>query len=397
MRILYINSYQGEDLVKERSVSNNRALGGSRKVELICSALKREGHDVVVLSSGIPANGDWKCYRSFESTVPSADKSGARVFYSSCVDFKLIKYIPSLISSFRFMRREAKIKPFDAIMIYNFDEYPFVMSLLYHLFIKQIPIVLEYEDSVEVDGRGVGFIRRAIWKTIRYWLSPRLRGILGVNTKLTNTYCKNDNRFNLPGIVSGALCDLSLSKRPPLSGGKPYLAVFSGSLLKAKGAQHMILAAKHFKGRVKFVVSGTGPMYEELIGLAANCGGNVDVVGCLERKELDELLASADILVNPHEDEKSGGIQPLKLIEYLVAGGVVITTKHADSRDEVYDYCELTYPSAEAVAKTIEKVLEQPEQMVVRAKKGQMWAISHYSESAVSEKLDRLMLSAISS
>lgn len=396
MRILYVNNYQGSDLIKSRHIFRNRGLGGSRKVELVSNALKSKGHEVLVLSAGMPAEGTWKFYKPYESTVSNNEDGGARVFYSSSIDLKYLNFLVSLISSFKFLLKESKLKPFDLILIYDVEEYPFFISWFYHVFIKRIPIVLEYEDSIDITGRGIGFIRRTGWKIMGLWLSGRLKGIIGLSNKLTNSYCKYDNRYTLPGIVSNAFCDLSLKRSLPFSGKMPFLAVFCGSLIRAKGAHYIINVAHKFKGRIRFVISGSGPLLAELSDLAKHSGGDVEIVGCLDRRELDKLLTSADILINPHEEEASGNILPFKLIEYLVGGGVVITTKDSSLTDEVFNYCEFTSPSDSSLADSLEKVLAEREFMVDRTKKGQAWAISKYSESAVAESIHRLVLSAVS-
>jgi len=395
MKILYVNNYHGEDLVSNRSILNNRGLGGSRKVELVSGALKSKGHDVLVLSAGMPSNGTWQFYKSYESVISNDESGGVRVFYSSCIDSKYFKYIGSFYSSLKFLLKETRIKPFDLILIYNIEEYPFFVTWFYQIFIKRIPVVLEYEDSIDVTGRGIGYLRRIGWKIMGWWLSDRLKGIIGVNTKLTNNYFNVDNRYTLPGIVSKSLCELSLKRPLPFSGKNPFLAVFSGSLIRAKGAHYLINVAHKFKGRIRFVISGSGSLLAELIESAKHCGGDVDVVGYLDRETLDKLLTSADILINPHEEEISGGISPFKLIEYLVAGGIVITTKDSDLADDIFNYCEITYPNDVALTDSLEKVLANQNIMVDRAKKGQSWAISRYSESAIADSIHNLMLNSV--
>ena len=396
MRILYVANYQGNDLVKNRHILRNRSLGGSRKIELVSNVLKSKGHDVLILSTGMPAEGTWKFYKSYESTVSNNEDGGARVFYSSCIDSKYLKFLISFLSSFKFLLKESKVKPFDLILIYDIEEYPFFISWLYHSFVKRIPIILEYEDSIELSGRGIGLIRRTGWRIMGRWLSGRVKGIIGLNNQLTGSrYCKYDNRYTLPGIVSKTLCNLSLKRPLPFSGKGPFLAVFSGSLIKAKGVHYIINVAHKFKGRIKFVISGSGPLLNELTELAEHSGGDVDIVGCLDRMELDKLLTSADILLSPHEEENSGNILPFKLVEYLVSGGVVITTKDNRLTDDVFNYCEIMSPGDDALANSLEKVLTEREFMIERAKKGQVWAISKYSESVVSDSIHKLMLNSV--
>ena len=390
MRILYVTSYQGPDVVAQRHMLRNRGLGGSRKVELVSRALQKRGYEVVVLSAGIAAERSGRRFPAFESTTTGERGRAPRVLYAAGLDVKGLNYLVALLSSIQLLRRESRERPFDLLLMYNIDEFTWLVSWFYLNFNRRIPLVLQYEDSVAVSGRGNNILRRSVWRSMEHWLRSRLAGVVSVNATLADRM-QNPNTYILRGVVDEELCQAALARRHALSGPPPYLALFCGSLATGKGAHIIPEIASQFKGRVRFAITGTGPLIGELLSAARNCEGDVEVLGYLERHELNSLLVSADILLNPHEDEPSGGILPFKLIEYLVAGGIVVTSRAGNRNDEIFDYCEVTQPNGHDLAAALERVLDRREEMVVRAGAAQAWAVSQYSEGAVAQELDKVL------
>ena len=393
MRILYMAGFQGPDVVAQRRIIRNRALGGSRKIELISRILHKQGHDVTILSSGMPAERSGHFYSAFESTTTGISGKGVRVLYAAGLDIRFLNYVFSILSSMKLIQREYSKKPFDMLLTYNIDEFTWPVTRFYLSCIDMIPIILEYEDSIAVTGRGHNIYRRMILRWMEKWLSKRLRGVISVNSVIADRL-KIKNTYTLPGIVSDEICQAVAVRKPALSGTPPYRALFCGSLVSGEGVHLIPEIAKRFKGRIRFMIAGTGPLQDTLNMAARNSEGDVDFVGYVTARELNRLLGSSDILINPHEDEPSGGILPFKLVEYLAAGGIVVTTKAGNQNDRIFDYCQITRPNAYDLTETLEYVLAHPEDMVERARCGQLWATSNYSEKIVSDELERLILEA---
>jgi glycosyltransferase involved in cell wall biosynthesis len=392
VRILYVCTYQGPDLVAQRSIRRNRALGGSRKMELVVRMLQARGHEVVVLSAGIPAERSMQTYTVLESSMPPAPGSsdGSHIIYAAAFDVRLFNYLTAVWSSIRLLREGKLAEPFGLLMMYNIDDYVWPVSRFFLRFHRDVPVVLQYEDAVSVKGRGTGLMRRMIWTRMERWLRPRLAGVVGVNANLV-ARMRNSNTQVLPGVVDDDLCRAARTRRPPLAGPAPFLAVFCGSLTNEKGAEMIPRVAGRFRGRVRFVIAGVGPLLDRLSTMARDCDGDVEVVGYLERPELNKLLVSSDILLNPHDDEGSGGIFPFKVVEYLVAGGVVVTTRAGSGDDPLLDFCQIMKPCEEDMSSAIESVLASPDEAGEQAAAGQEWATRNYSMEAVSHDLDRLI------
>lgn len=199
------------------------------------------------------------------------------------------------------------------------------------------------------------------------------------------------------GVVNEEIYQAVSTRLPPFSGRPPYLALFCGSLVPGKGASLIPEIAKPFKDRIRFFIAGNGPLQSQLEVAARNCGGDVTCVGYLSNQELYKLYGSADLLINPYDDEPSGGILPFKLVEYLAAGGVVVSTR-ADNqkKEELFDYCQVTQPNIYDLTEALEYVLAHPDDSAERARRGQLWAISNYSENVISKELDKLISYAAS-
>lgn len=395
MKILYINSYQGPDVIAQRVMQRNSAIGGTRKVELISRLLQSHGHEVTILSSGIPAERSGRWYNSFEETsVDGSKELGPRVLYAAGLDIRYLNYFVAVLSAFSLIKRESIKRQFDMILMYNIDEFTISAASYYWYRIKKILMVLEYEDGVNVSGRGSRIFRQYIWQKMETWLRGRLSGAICVNHNLSDRL-SSPNTYILPGVVDDDLCRMAKLRKPPFSGEPPYLALYSGSLTAGKGVQLIPKIASEFKDRIHFVITGEGPLYINLVDAAKKSGGNVEVLGYVERDRLNQLLTSADFLLNPHAEELSGGISPFKLVEYLAAGSIVLTTNIGDSQNDFFNYCEIIKPDIQNVVNVLEDIMAHPEKAMKRSKRGQEWAILNYSSIEVGKSLNRIVNQAV--
>ena len=390
LKILYVNSYQGPDVIAQRLMQQNRAVGGTRKIDLISRLLQNHGHEVTILSAGIPAERSGRWYPSFESTIGHGSKEhGADVLYASGLDIRYLNHCVAILSAFSLIKKTAITKKFDMMLIYNIDEFTMSVASYYWYGVKKIPMVLEYEDGVNI-LRGSSVFKQYIRQKMETWLRRRLAGAICVNHNLSHRL-SNPNTYILPGIVDDDLCRMAKLRKLPLSGKPPYLALYSGSLTAGKGVQFIPKIASKFKDRIRFVITGEGPLYTNLVDAAKRSEGNVEVLGYVERDRLNELLTSADFLLNPHEEELSGAVLPFKLIEYLAAGSIVMTTKIKNVHHKLYEFCEIIEPEAQSIIDVLEYMITQPEEGMNRSTHGQEWVLSNYSSSEVGKSLNKIV------
>lgn len=386
MRIAYVCQYQGPDLIASRGIVRNVSLGGNRKIEVLSDLLMREGHEVVVISGGIPADRTLRSFRAFDSTV-GGRPDGARVLYAGAWDVAYGNLLVATASAIRRARAEGRRGRFDLILAYNVTEFSMAVVAALLRQAGDVPIVLEYEDSVDMSSRGVSGTRHRLWARLERWIRPRVRGVLAVNERLPQRIgCPN--AYVLRGVVSDDLCARGARRATPLATGARPVALFSGSFSWEKGVQRLIDVIPRFAGRIRFVVSGAGPLEGTLRETAKAWPDDLEVLGFLPREELESRLLSADVLLNPHDDE-SGAIFPFKVIEYLAAGGIVVTTRSGLKHDAALDFCEVA--STEDFGAAIDRVFSDPTGSASRAAKGQRWASTLYSATSVSGAVDQVM------
>jgi glycosyltransferase involved in cell wall biosynthesis len=389
MRVLYVTTYQGPDIVRERRIRRNRALGGSRKAELIAGALTRRGHEVFVVAGGTTAERTGAWYPVTRSHM-RGNPEGETVVYGATVDWKGVGQLVSLLSAAHVVKREA-CRRFDVALIYNVNELTVGMALLCRL--MGIPLVLEYEDAVDIVSRGTGLLRRLIWGALERSVRPHLRGVVAVNEALAHRV-GHANTAVVPGVVDDEVCARGARRALPLSGPPPYTALFAGSLLPEKGVYQILEAAPHFRGRVRFVVVGSGPEEESLRERAATLQGQVEVLGFVPQHTLMRLMLSSDFLLSPHAHEPTGGLFPFKTVEYLASGGAVVATTAGAAGEGALEYCFVAQPSAVGLAEALERALADPALTQARASAGQRWAAERYSQDQSGRAIEAVLLRA---
>jgi hypothetical protein len=111
--------------------------------------------------------------------------------------------------------------------------------------------------------------------------------------------------------------------------------------------------------------------------------------GMIRREQLVRLLSSARICINPHiVSQTPGNVFGFKIIEYLAAGGHVLTTPMGNLETELE--AGITYMSdnrPETIAATLKQVIKDRcyERTAAKA------ALQAYGAEAVSKSLDKLL------
>lgn len=115
--------------------------------------------------------------------------------------------------------------------------------------------------------------------------------------------------------------------------GKPvddvFRIVYAGSLAESYGVLNLINAVikLSYIRSVKLIICGSGDLYDQIEKLSVD-SACIDFRGSLARDDLINVYASAHCLVNPRLSsfERKSNAFPSKLLEYLSAGPVVIST-----------------------------------------------------------------------
>ena len=212
------------------------------------------------------------------------------------------------------------------------------------------PLVVKVHDVLVPEPKSmVQSIVNLILKLTTLWSFRRAKMILVPGDELVDV-CRRTY-----GLQSGVL-DVSYngadvkrfthhnrSNELRRSIGSRHIVIFSGLLSQGRGLEVLFNAASLIRERVpdlKVLITGDGPDLPHLRNLASTSGLNDCIVftGAVHPDTFPTYLASADVGIGElQEDCTNYGSTPLKIVEYMASGCVVVTAKGAVSKGLIRD------------------------------------------------------------
>ncbi|MBN2518027.1 MAG: glycosyltransferase [Candidatus Altiarchaeota archaeon] len=190
----------------------------------------------------------------------------------------------------------------------------------------------------------------------------------GIDTKKFNPHVQTDEFLEKYSIPKGK-----------------KIVLFCGRLHKKKSPETFARAAKEASGDAVFVVVGKGALEGKLKTITRG-RDNVIFTGYVPEDLMPQAFAAADIFVMPSEMETQG----LVLAEALASGAVGISTDVGSAREILSD--ELIIPNGDhqALAETIDYLLENDTERGKIAKKQRQLIEEEFSIEAMIAKLESL-------
>src|SRR5260221_413837 len=319
MRIAYIAPYQGPALVKTRSIIRNLSLGSNTKIELIAGLLQKHSHNVEILSQGEVVVRQFKSYPGFQE--PDAFDPNIPVHYGLAFPVRFLNGWSSSMSLLRIFKARHRVKPFDAVAIYNLKP-PQVTCANYAIRRMGLPVILEYEDDLFIktaQNNGNRFTSGFYLGAARRLLGS-VSGCLAGSPYLLSQVKRNVPKLLLPGIVSDAI-----PKAAQQAGNdRKNWVVFSGTHSKAQGLEQLVEAWKIGKlPDWELHIAGHGSLTATL-HKSAEKTPTIVFHGVINGQQNARLLAAGKIAVVPYDVSQSNGFS-FKTIESLAASLHVIT------------------------------------------------------------------------
>jgi hypothetical protein len=356
MRIAYIAPYQGPTLLQRRPIVLNRTMAGTTKIEVIATLLRANAHDVEIISQGEVVENAWKFYPSFSEQEPF--HPSIPVYYASALPVRRLNGAWSGRTTLQLLKARHRAAPYDLVIIYNL-KVPQLTCANYAIQRLRLPVILEYEDDrfVSVQGEKLnGFaLRRDVRASARLFQS--LSGGTAVSPYLLSQLPAGIPKLLLRGVVAADIVKVSQESRD----GKKNVVLFSGTHQWSNGVAQLIEAWRGVGlAGWELHITGHGEFTEALRQMATGVPGIV-FHGLVSRPELVRLLCSAKICMNPHQvSETPGNVFAFKIVEYLAAGGHVITTPMGPLEKELE--AGITYMpdnSPETIATVIKRVIKE--------------------------------------
>lgn len=118
---------------------------------------------------------------------------------------------------------------------------------------------------------------------------------------------------------------------------------------------------------------------------------HIQLKGYLPNSEINRVLSDADLLINPRIDNEMTDIFgfPSKMIEYLLSGTPVLTTRFAAMPDDYLDFVYLIdRQDGQGIAHAIKRVFEEPEaERKERCQKAYAYVFSHNDYETISDEM----------
>ncbi|MCJ7635641.1 glycosyltransferase family 4 protein [Candidatus Bathyarchaeota archaeon] len=212
---------------------------------------------------------------------------------------------------------------------------------------------------------------------------------------LAKKYCVERNRIH---VVRGGV-DLSVFRPAKREPGEKFTVLYSGAFSVAYDFEQIFRAAKIVEekcGGVEFVVQGMGEllgsMRSTLDGLSVKSVRIVDKL--LSREGVAKLLGEADVLVLPlvERDKPYQGMSS-KLYEYQAVGRPIICCSRGLPKDHVKETKSglAVYPGdAEALAKAVIELKENPELAWIMGENGRKYVENEASIESVGSKMKEI-------
>ncbi len=239
-------------------------------------------------------------------------------------------------------------------------------------------------------------------------LRPLIKKIFGKSTKIfaiTSFARKKAIEFGadpdkvviirpIPNYVKFLYSDEEKTElRKQISNENQKIILFVGRLIEHKGISYLIKSLDYLsEEKIKLVIAGGGPQYQELVKLAKELKKENQIVFFKSPtdKKLGLLYQIADVLVLPSVDDSKGDTEGLGLvmIEAMKCGIPVISTDAGGAADVIEDgenglLAHQKDPNS--LSQCIKKVI-QDKQLEERVVKGSQKIIEEYSPKTIAKQ-----------
>ncbi len=197
--------------------------------------------------------------------------------------------------------------------------------------VPKVAIVTDIPEYLDPEGKSV------FTKITSKWMKKYEGYVL-----LTEAMNGLVNPKNKPYIIMEGLCDGNAQGKEPSSKNEKFICVYTGSLSKGTGIEELVEAFQKINGQGKEIelhVYGNGELADTIKEIALNTP-NVKYMGLVNNRQAVAAQRAADLLINPRPADISYGNLsfPSKVMEYMVSGTPLLTTRLPGIPKEYFEY-----------------------------------------------------------
>lgn len=308
-RILYLNNYMTETVIKKRNNRNVFSQPANNKIAGITEALISNDCEIKILSSGLVNGKSGKLYKKIEEKALNTE-----VLYCPIIDFPLINTISSILSTYRQIKRENAERKVDNIIFYNYKPEVAWAAWLAKKRLG-IPITIEYEDGY-AHVSGIHGLKAWIFNFTEAKIRKCVDSAILVNSHLKK--CYSVPTVTVRGIINKEFFTKCQTYKKENNG--KFTILYAGGLDKERGVDVFLESLKYNDLDCQVVISGKGNIqYNDQ---------RVNFKGFISYEEVQELLMQSDLLVQCQLSQNTfaSASFPSKLFEYIATGNAIVSS-----------------------------------------------------------------------
>ena len=287
--------------------------------------------------------------------------SGRELLILPVLNLKVIKNIFWGFCLKKIIKKWARENVDRKVLVYNIYTPP--ISQLYKICkkTKSKLFAILYDLGVPPSTLKLNWITRWGYKAMEkkaYKYIPRLNGRIVINETIIKEYAPDKDFLLIDGGVNNNIINrlFPLTER---SQNSPLVLTLAGMLWNQNGTK-LVLDCLSRNPDLNIIVNFAGNGQDvEKIKEAAKTDSRIHYLGLLDPKELFNLYAKSDVLLNLRIEEKNDMHFPSKLLEYIATGKHVISTPIAHAERDYGDFITvLPEISSESLCYVIKQLLK---------------------------------------
>lgn len=368
------------------------SIAAQNKIRGIIQSIYTTDRDVIVISPVVEISKKL----SYSGRFRTQDiETGASVVVPPSMNLFGMMYINRLITSF--------LTILVALQLHLEDESK--STIFYNLrlttafpaftvkFLLNSSIVLEYEDGLFTTSSPSGILARIFKRTI----GTQIDGAICVNSRLAEVL-DNDNLTIVRGFPSvgypNELPDAIFTQ-------SESVVMFAGTFDKTRGIDNFLSIIPRVENdKVRFWISGTG-RDQELERIQKEVkrldDDRVEFFGTLSWEQYRRRIVSADVFVNFQDPQAniSKYTFPSKLLDFLSAGGLIVSTDMSDLSDIFSEEIIITEDTEIEMAEAVMSAVEITRDGGYSKERQKDWIRRNCTHDITGDRIDQILTTAI--